>query len=558
MARVSAALVGGAVVIGSWSLLSVAVGEALVPTPIAAFLAFVRLLASGEILPHAGATLVRLAAGVAGAVLIALPLGIAAGAHAAVDRIVSPVLYVLYPIPKVAFLPIFMVLLGLGNVAKIALLVTVVVFQLAIAIRDAVRTLPREYLINARTLRLSAVERFRHLHLPGALPTLFSALRISVGIGIAVLFLAENYAARFGLGYFIMNTWSMVSYERMFAGVIALAILAAIVLAVVDLMERAACPWTAVRPPMRGARGATRTAVLVFAALTTACAAAEVPAATESADRLRVATFNVHYLAERSTRPVAQWDHRADAVVTTLRSIDADLVAFQEMETFAGSHGNAVNRQAETIAAAFPEFGFAATGDPASFPNTQPILYRRSRLEPTGEGWFFFSETPDVIYARPWLGRFPSYATWARFTDRRSGADLLVVNVHVARERYRNRVRSGRLIAERVASLRRPGERVVVVGDFNALRWMRSVRVVTSGADLAIAGTDGATFHFNRGLHLYGAIDHLLVGEGVTPLAVETVRERPDGVWPSDHYPVFADLSISRSPARPAASRRSE
>jgi len=157
----------------------------------------------------------------------------------------SPVLYLLYPLPKIAFLPIFMVLFGLGNLSKIILLWAVIIFQLLIAVRDGVQSIPLEYHIAADTLGLTRKRRFFKLYLPSALPGLFSALRISVGIGMAVLFFAENYATSYGLGYFIMNSWVMINYPMMFAGILGLGLLSYLVMISLDWLERFLCPWKA-------------------------------------------------------------------------------------------------------------------------------------------------------------------------------------------------------------------------------------------------------------------------------------------------------------------------
>lgn len=240
-----ASLAGGlALVVGGWWFAHIILGPRLVPAPWVVARVTGALIGSGELPLHALATLLRLAAAVLGSIVLAVPVGILAGTSRAVDRVVSPILYVLYPVPKIAFLPLFMVIFGLGNGAKIILLITVLFFQLAIAARDGVRTIPAELLDAAAILRLGRRERFRSLYLPSTLPALFSGLRVSVGIGIAVLFLAENYATRWGLGYFVMNTWSMVAYDRMFAGILALAVVAALVLTLIDMVERVTCPWT--------------------------------------------------------------------------------------------------------------------------------------------------------------------------------------------------------------------------------------------------------------------------------------------------------------------------
>lgn len=276
------------------------------------------------------------------------------------------------------------------------------------------------------------------------------------------------------------------------------------------------------------------------------CAGAESPVLprSERTKGLRVATLNIHYLAERSEALVAQWAHRAQAVVSVLGEIDADLVAFQEMETFVGGSFNEENRQMETLGEAFPEFGFAASGDPREYPTTQPVMYRRARLDPIEQGFFFFSPTPDELYSDPWWGRYPSFATWVRFRIRAGDANatILVVNVHIDRERYRNQVRSAELTARRISAIRRTGEPLVVLGDFNSFRFMRPVRIIGEAAQLSVAPGNGSTYHFNRGLRLFPAIDHVLFSEHWTADATQTVRRRPGGVWPSDHFPVVVDL----------------
>ncbi|MDA3948644.1 MAG: endonuclease/exonuclease/phosphatase family protein [Spirochaeta sp.] len=290
------------------------------------------------------------------------------------------------------------------------------------------------------------------------------------------------------------------------------------------------------------------------------------PSITGEERTLRVVTFNVHYLVDAKALnrdpeeldPVMRWNRREAAVVSVLDQTDADIIAFQEMETFAGGHLNRENVQMETLKHAFPNYAFGATGDPGRFPATQPIMYRRDRFTAAGQGFFFFSPTPDAIYSGPWYGRYPSFATWLRLHESATGRDFLVVNVHIDRERYRNQIRSARLTAERTAAVRRGGDTVVVLGDFNAFRFSRVVRIITGELGLQAAPTTGATFHFYRGLDLFPAIDHVLYYSaaterragsdravpdgGIRVIRSEAVRERPGGVWPSDHYPIVVDF----------------
>jgi len=242
--RKVSAVYGMLAVVLIWYALSALLGARLIPPAHQVVWLLAQLVFSGQLLLHAGASTLRLATGILAALVVAVPLGIWAGVSPAADTIVSPVVYILYPVPKIAFLPIFMVLFGLGDTSKVVLLFSVILFQLIIAVRDGVKEIPEELHRAAGILGMKPLVRFFRLYLPSTLAKLFSALRISTGIGIAVLFLAENYATRYGMGYFIMNNWVMINYPRMFAGILGLAILAALVLALIDGTERRVCPWT--------------------------------------------------------------------------------------------------------------------------------------------------------------------------------------------------------------------------------------------------------------------------------------------------------------------------
>ncbi|QKF07498.1 ABC transporter permease subunit [Berryella wangjianweii] len=173
----------------------------------------------------------------------AVPLALACSRSRRIDALFAPVLYLLYPIPKVVLLPILLVLLGLADAPKIALISLTVFFQVLVAVRDAVRALPEDALLSIRVLGAGRVDEYRHVVLPATLPAVLTSLRISVGTAIAVLFIAEAIAGSSGLGYFIMHSWGMVNYPRMFAGIIALAGMGVVLYAAFDLVERRLLRW---------------------------------------------------------------------------------------------------------------------------------------------------------------------------------------------------------------------------------------------------------------------------------------------------------------------------
>lgn len=226
-----------------WSLLHLILGGQLIPSPWATAAALARLAAGPEIWLHLGFSLYRIAAGIALALLMGIPLGLAAGLRPGLDRLLSPLLYLLYPLPKIAFLPVFMLLFGLGDLSKIILIWTIIVFQLVIAARDGVKEIPESLHRAMKTLGVKRRQFYRHLIIPSTLPKLFSALRVSLGISISVLFFGENFSTTWGIGYFVMNSWVMVNYTQMFAGIVAIGLLGIALFRLLDRSERLLCPW---------------------------------------------------------------------------------------------------------------------------------------------------------------------------------------------------------------------------------------------------------------------------------------------------------------------------
>ncbi len=259
--------------------------------------------------------------------------------------------------------------------------------------------------------------------------------------------------------------------------------------------------------------------------------------------QLRIASLNTHYIVlDREDGPwsVAGWDRRKGAMAAQLGTINADIVAFQEMESFRRGDGS-VNLARDYLLEQLPAYAAAATGDWREFPSTQPIFYRRDRFRLIDQGWFFFSETPDVIYSRSFDGNWPAFASWALLQDR-DGRRLRVLNVHFDYSSGENRLRSADLVAERIAPWIAAGDRLVVIGDLNAIRGSKTATKLQE-AGLALWPAAGASYHLNRGINLFPAIDHVLLAPGMDYAARPVLlREAPGGVWPSDHYPLVADL----------------
>ncbi len=236
------AAVGFAGLIAGWVLLSYLATPLVVPWPWVVAREFIMLLPD-TLIPHLLVSLARVTAATVISILTAVPLGIWLGTNLTADAVLSPLAYVLFPIPKVALLPVLMILLGLGERSKLALMLLILFFQTLVATRDAVRGIERPYLYSIATLHPTLWARWRYLYIPYALPKILAALRIGVGTALAVLFFAENYGTRYGIGYYIMDRWMRFRYAEMFAGIIALSILGLGLFALVDWLEKRLCPW---------------------------------------------------------------------------------------------------------------------------------------------------------------------------------------------------------------------------------------------------------------------------------------------------------------------------
>lgn len=262
---------------------------------------------------------------------------------------------------------------------------------------------------------------------------------------------------------------------------------------------------------------------------------------------LRLATYNVHYIITFHAEgpwSVGDWERRKGPLDLAFKEIDADVIGFQEMESFGGRSASSENLTLDWLLANNPDYAAAAVGDSAAFPSTQPILYRKDRLTLVDQGWFFFSETPDVIYSRTFNGSFPAFASWAVFDDKTIGDRFRVINLHTDFRSRSNRLQSMELVADRITQWIDAGETLVVMGDFNARHGARTLRIVEE-TGIRFPKVDGATYHLNRGINLFGAIDHIGLTPNITQVRDPVVlRQKFDGEWPTDHYPVILDVAI--------------
>jgi NitT/TauT family transport system permease protein len=225
-----------------WWITSAVVGSFLLPPP-QAVLQRILEIAGTALLPHLLASLGRVTVALTTATLTALPLGIALGRIGWVSRLFTPLVYILYPVPKIALLPLVFLLAGVGEGARVFLLWLVLFFQVLVAVRDSVVAIPDGYRRSLTLLGGRRRDQLRYVILPAILPALLTALRIGSATALAVLFFAETFFTNRGLGFFIVDSWMKASYTDMTAGIVAISLVGVLIFSLLDLLQRKLCAW---------------------------------------------------------------------------------------------------------------------------------------------------------------------------------------------------------------------------------------------------------------------------------------------------------------------------
>jgi NitT/TauT family transport system permease protein len=226
-----------------WEILALFVQIPILPTPLAALSTFATEL-TRELGWHFLVSLLRVVASITLAVALATPSGLLLGQSQRLDRLFSPFIYLLYPIPKVVFVPIVLLFLGVGNLPKIVIVTMILFFQILVLVRDRAASIRPEILTSVRSLGAGRRALFRFVYLPATLPAVLTAVRQSIGTAVAVLYIAELFATRYGLGYYIyLQGSTLFDYPKMYAGIIAMSVLGLGLYFIVDAVEQRACRW---------------------------------------------------------------------------------------------------------------------------------------------------------------------------------------------------------------------------------------------------------------------------------------------------------------------------
>ena len=189
------------------------------------FRAFGALFASGAIWPHFAASLRRIAEGLALAALLGIPLGILLGIAPRLDRFTSLPFQFVRMISPLAWMPIAVMVLGIGDAPVLFLLVVAAVWPILLGTLAGVHAVDRESLLLARSLCATQREIVLKVILPSIIPHLLTGLRLAMGVAWIVLVPAEMLGVRAGLGYYILDTRDRLAYSELTAMVLIIGLL---------------------------------------------------------------------------------------------------------------------------------------------------------------------------------------------------------------------------------------------------------------------------------------------------------------------------------------------
>ena len=212
------------------------------PAPSSIAGTFGTLLADGSLWVNTLTTLERLAIGIVVGGVPALLIGLAMGLYRPVYAIVDPLISATYPIPKSAILPLILLVFGLGEPSKIAMVAIGMFYPVVINTAAGVRQIDPIYFDVGRNFGARGWRVFRTIAFPGALPFIMTGVKLGAGLGLILIAIAEMVGAQSGLGFMIWNAWQILQVNVMYGGLITIAVIGFVLTVLLNEVERLLIP----------------------------------------------------------------------------------------------------------------------------------------------------------------------------------------------------------------------------------------------------------------------------------------------------------------------------
>jgi NitT/TauT family transport system permease protein len=212
-----AAIIGLLMFFAIWQVLAWIIRRPIMPSPLEVLPIFGASL-FGNLGIHFLASTGRVLAAIGVAVVTAVPIGLGLGQLPKVNRIFAPLIAIVYPIPKIVFLPVIYVLMGITDISKIFLIALIIFFHILVVVRDEAANLHPELILSVRSLGAGRRALFRYVYFPA--------------------FIAEQSLTTYGLGYYIVvETYQVLRYPEMYAGILAMSLLGLVLYFVIYNLE---------------------------------------------------------------------------------------------------------------------------------------------------------------------------------------------------------------------------------------------------------------------------------------------------------------------------------
>jgi len=226
-----------------WFISFIVMDVSVIPNPIIVYKNFGSVFVN-NIFIHILYSLKRIGIGLLLSLIVGIPTGIMMAYSKKANKILYPLIYFSYPIPKTALLPIVMLLLGMRDKSKITIMFLVIVFQVIISVRDSVNNIDNTMYQVITSAGANKRQIIYHVTLPAILPQLLTSIRVSLGAAVSILFFVEGYGTKFGMGYYILDAWSRINYIDMYIGIIVISIVGFVLFISIDFISDKLCKWS--------------------------------------------------------------------------------------------------------------------------------------------------------------------------------------------------------------------------------------------------------------------------------------------------------------------------
>jgi taurine transport system permease protein len=242
-----------AVIIAGWSLASAygAVSPVFLPSPLVVAKSLVNVAVNGfvdsTLAEHTLASLLRIFAALAVSIFIGVPAGLAIATSRIGKGILDPIVEFLRPLPPLAYLPLIIIWVGIGEASKVTVISLAMLPPIILSTASGVKSAPGDFVNAARSFGASRLQVLLHVILPGAIPSILTGTRIALGDGWSTLVAAELVAASQGLGFMIQSAAQFLVTDIVIGGIIVIAAIAFLLEILARLIERVFVPWAAHR-----------------------------------------------------------------------------------------------------------------------------------------------------------------------------------------------------------------------------------------------------------------------------------------------------------------------